>query len=864
MNIAKYNPDTHKWHFHRQPSKGFRIFPLTDREPIIGRSLELDDPSTSIRKLRSGQWLNDIAPDAPGLSGLIDVIDNYLVESRILAVNSVSSPLDGRLMGFGAARSRVSDHEHEIAAFTSGAAGSHLILADVMKTKREFKNSNNAILSYPGISPTVQTKHFIGTPIRQVCFARDFSQEAELSNRLAIRTTESTKLYNVAYQYASDRKSKKIIQLIPLAKRSWLELNEAEHVDLTFSPWDDKQIGIVDGAGNWSIYHLHGRSSKNRADWPQQLLSYGTGKINPEDTRNSNVWGRIIWGADTNTIVACDRQIAKLFDIRTNTSAGNITLPVGQNRSWILDLRRGPKMTDGHDAFLLTSSHISHIDLRQPKQPLVSWKHERHHDDISMYLDVVRTDDVTTAFIGSRVNFLTTCYQFGSWKEPSKLGEPFILSPPFANNKPTKSAMTMTMMPCTVIGPKSEEHKNTHFFTGISINKYREVSQRLYHTYDGENPPKLVAKSSEHAVEPAESDDETEDEKTPSGDEAPEFPSHLRHDFSSLYKGAFQEGQGLRTVQDGDNINSIDGYCARIKEILLDRVERETRNLGVSSLMNVRAPTLLFDNLTTLETSIETLLASPTILESYDIKSLLIPTSRPSLLAPPGDSKPTIQTFYNSLIDTRITPLSETIPIRVRLNRERLSRLIATEIFLSSIGISVKPSPEQLLPPASQAFTPINRPADFEPRKIVEPLGRIRAYAHVQTPIQLQEGLESILDSWKIGENPDEFEAFMDPEEGVPRYRRDRLRARKEKERRRTSGVAGGLADMLASSQAAAPMVLEDAPATQGWGASQLGGWASQVAGSSQGFGSSQLPMSQVERGKHGSRKPKKKRKIGF
>jgi hypothetical protein len=60
MNTAKYNSDTHKWHFHRQPSKGFRIFPLTDREPLIGRSLELDDPGASTRRPRSGRWLNDI------------------------------------------------------------------------------------------------------------------------------------------------------------------------------------------------------------------------------------------------------------------------------------------------------------------------------------------------------------------------------------------------------------------------------------------------------------------------------------------------------------------------------------------------------------------------------------------------------------------------------------------------------------------------------------------------------------------------------------------------------------------------------------------------------------------------------------
>jgi hypothetical protein len=50
-----------------------------------------------------------------------------------------------------------------------------------------------------------------------------------------------------------------------------------------------------------------------------------------------------------------------------------------------------------------------------------------------------------------------------------------------------------------------------------------------------------------------------------------------------LYDAAYQEGEEeLHTVQDGDATNSIIGYCARLAELLMDRVERG--NLGISSL----------------------------------------------------------------------------------------------------------------------------------------------------------------------------------------------------------------------------------------------------------------------------------------
>jgi hypothetical protein len=201
------------------------------------------------------------------------------------------------------------------------------------------------------------------------------------------------------------------------------------------------------------------------------------------------------------------------------------------------------------------------------------------------------------------------------------------------------------------------------------------------------------------------------------------------------------------------------------------------------------------------------------------------------------------------------------VSARIRLQRERLSRLIATELYLSSIGLSVKPSPEQLVPPAAQLF-PITPPPEASQDDLdwpgsssnteSEPLKRIRAYAPIQTRITLPSSFGSILDSWKIGENPSEFEFFVDPEEGVPRYRKDRKKIRKQKQL--LEQITGRADSMLGAFGGSQPPQLAESHAS-----TQIG--SSQIQDSSQR--GQRITMSQVEHGKHGGRK-QKKRKTGF
>ncbi|KAF8533148.1 RNA polymerase I-specific transcription initiation factor RRN6-like protein [Trichophaea hybrida] len=788
----------------------------------------------------------------------LEFIDNYIEESQLLAVNTnVSDPGIGRLMAFGWATDKYRHiNRVKFAAFASGKTGSDLVLAEMGDEERTFKGIDGRQLLAPHVIPGTTSPHHLNSPIRQICSARNPYHGEPPKSRLAVRTSGFTRIYRVI---AESKGASSRLSLQPLVTRiPFGSDGTVEHADVAFNPWYFKQFGIIDQRGDWRVLDLEGSYEASRRGFGLMLSSVANGRVTTGDELKGHGWGRITWGGDLNTVMTCDRHTAALFDIRTSAAAPSIVLPVDRDRSWILDLQRGPPISDSHIAFVLTSSHISQVDVRQSGRTLLSWPHGRHRDDVSLYLDIFRSEDVTTAVIGSRMTSMTTCYQFSSWQDPAVLGDPFMLTSPLAHEELSRSASSMSILPCSLQsanvsdGPQSQD---VNLFVGFSIDKELSVSRRIYSTRDELH---LAHKRPEFVID---SDSDDADKELPSSeifhstsDRHIRKPngsvSHRRANLFELYNATFQDEEELRTVQGGDATNSITGYCARLTKLLMDRVERG--NLGISSLIDDRAPSLLFDQLSSLETGIETLLSSLQFKDSCETKLLIPECTFKSLLSPPTTSSFSVQTLYDNLINTRVTSLPETIPGRVRLRRERLSRLIATEVLLASIGVNVKPTAEQLTPPPQTSqFAPITPPPDS-----TEPLQRIRAYAHIQTRIQLPEDLVHVLDSWKVGEDPSEFEFFVDPEEGVPRYRRDRRKVRKEKQQRlgEMNRVISndGLVSGFGGSQP--PMLMGD-----GLMSSQQQ-QMSQSQSQSQG---SRITMSQVEKGKHGGRK-QKKRKTGF
>lgn len=311
-------------------------------------------------------------------------------------------------------------------------------------------------------------------------------------------------------------------------------------------------------------------------------------------------------------------------------------------------------------------------------------------------------------------------------------------------------------------------------------------------------------------------------------------------------------------------------------------------------------PTHLFDDLSAFESAIHAFLQqSPIIQSSYHLIHHLPRTSILPTLPPPNASDPNTETtispinaVYNHLLRTRLNSLPSEIPNRVRLRRERLARSIAINHFLSSLGLSIIPTPEAVAPPplrptqmsSQYSSQPQYSQSQFsqdtqdpfsssQPSEPPEPLLRIRTYAPIQTRIVLSSGLQNVLDSWHVGEDPNNLKFNANADEGVPRYRRDRMKERKEKEEKRArrerekemkreARRAERAASMVSQMSGMSFGGSQPAPKA-GIGASQMMPMSQEVGG---GLGSSQLPaiQSQVERGKHGARPVVKKRRKGF
>lgn len=274
---------------------------------------------------------------------------------------------------------------------------------------------------------------------------------------------------------------------------------------------------------------------------------------------------------------------------------------------------------------------------------------------------------------------------------------------------------------------------------------------------------------------------------------------------------------------------------------------------------------------------------------------------------------------YNNIIERWLTPLSESVPGRVRLSKEQLARRVAADVCLASHALvspkvtsqqdetqesgqrldtqesgvpwssqlSGFPTPSPTATPSLTTMTSLSS----HPSTLVAPeFARLQRYATFTTgfptPAPLPKVLSSKLSHWSVGGDPDEYdwlatkrrqeeEAEME-EEGLTAKERARLKRRAEKHLRRQRRETARAQTMdLASSQA--PEIMSAIQPTVVLPRRQIQDSGSMAMAASQGVAlasSSQatpsqvvhIPASQIEPGRFGGRAkpPKKKRKTGF
>lgn len=386
-------------------------------QPIVAleasRQLNLNSVQDAIKR---SQNLRDLTDQYSELLPSINLLPGLAQTSEaVIDVTSNYDPTTSELLAFGQAivvqKERRGAGKVPIAAVAGGTAGEAVRIVLLSKEQLEWKDSNNVTLS------NYTSKHgeqvwWVGNgrSIEQLVFA---DVEDESRPWLAVRYGGTVSILQPLLRpdATTPKRTRSGFLSYP---SSWLDPNHLATLpvqrsggvpiaDVTFNPWNNKQIATVDQCGRWFTWDIELRAQKMGVWMIRKSrngsLSRMSGHVEPKVIADG--WGAILWVSDMNTIVVSSRTMLAVYDIKDDSRELFVlnSLP-NVETDWILDLKRSP--SELNHVFVLTTSSVYwfHIStVREKDSPesepgarcLLSWRHFRDPQDFSVRLSITQT-----------------------------------------------------------------------------------------------------------------------------------------------------------------------------------------------------------------------------------------------------------------------------------------------------------------------------------------------------------------------------------------------------------------------------------------------------------------------------------------
>lgn len=347
---------------------------------------------------------------------------------------SAHDPSKSDLLAFGKAADKTERSSREryipIAALSGGAAGE--ILRLVLLTGediglRDKWDGKIRRLTTAGGCQGLWSGN--GSPIQQLCFAKTKNTRKQwLGVRYHGATSilcphlKSTSSSRRGTELSISRHQPSEIAANHVATVSIQRTGGSDHADLSFNPWNHRQLAIVDQEGVWGIWILEkqvhrkdlwttkaglsGQVSKTLEDGLDQGVSRRENDTKHSKRNSKYGWGAILWAGDGNTLVVANRRTLSAYHVSQTLQLLNVPdLFLSETADWILDVRISP-LDDSH-IFLTTSSRIfwlrvlplsknnDYPDAEPGISILLSWRHFRDRDDISVRMSVLKDEDCT-------------------------------------------------------------------------------------------------------------------------------------------------------------------------------------------------------------------------------------------------------------------------------------------------------------------------------------------------------------------------------------------------------------------------------------------------------------------------------------
>lgn len=346
-------------------------------------------------------------------------------------LTSAHDPTKSDLLAFGKAVDRTERSSGEryipIAALPGGATGELvrlvLLTGEDISLRNEWDGKIRRLTTAGGCESWWSGNR---SPIRQLSFAKIKNTRKQW---LGVRYHGATSILCPLLKSTSSSKRGPELQVY-LRQISEIDANHittisiqrtggAEHADFFFNPWNFREVAIVDQEGFWGIWILEKQVHRKELWTTKAGLSGHVSKSGPDrgvsrqkdDAKSSKRsskygWGAILWAGDGNTLVVADRRTLSVYHVSETIQRLKVPdLSLSKSADWILDMRSSP-LDDSH-IFLATSSRIfwlrvlpfSKKDDYPDAEPgisiLLSWRHFRDRDDISVRMSILKDEGCT-------------------------------------------------------------------------------------------------------------------------------------------------------------------------------------------------------------------------------------------------------------------------------------------------------------------------------------------------------------------------------------------------------------------------------------------------------------------------------------
>ena len=551
-----------------------------------------------------------------------------------------------------------------------------------------------------------------------------------------------------------------------------------------------------------------------------------------------------------------------------------------------------------------------------PGKRLLSQDHFRHSDDVSLKVELFslprKGGEEVTVLVYSRMNPLVSAFQMGYSEGEGEGGVPIWLDNPYLwkmdidgkgkGMAESGGPLSLSILPARIgVGDGGGGGE----MVGVSCWSHERggvVRSRIYISGEMGEPIPIDDRDHNNAQEPHThpvGEGGNVDMEQISWDKNTPLPLHT--DLSPLYKYSFTDTFSDPALKTAEGESIIEDFSTQLQQLLITGDEEDTdgpgKKGGVKTLFDIHRPYHLFDDLSGLSASLKTLLSETNGSKEFENMGNLIPISEGFPFHEEGAREGEegedggradidIPSLYNHLFTSYVAPLPPEVPTRVRLHRERLARMIATELYLASHGILTTPNPTTNPSPTTTTPdpTPTTTDAQEQPPPLFTTLQKYTPLTNHPPTSALPSSLSRILDQWPLGEDPEDFEYEADgaptPKRAHSKLARSRFRGKKKRGEKESCGE-GDLGRMVSVFSSSQPVMFAVSAATQpttpsrglagsGWGGASQ---APMTPGRTQSpeknptAGAVGPSMSQVERGKFGGRKGppvKKKRKQGF